>query len=410
MQLICEQKNFALPNERVSTAKKSPYNFSISRLLKPTKQHLKIRPMANRKKNTAPLLIAFIIVAIVILLLILKRCSTSTQLPGSDSSAAAASTLIPSDAIDQAAVAAANAGLTPDSDTTGQVAPSSGPTSDNHTTNDTSDKTGVKAGGAAPAIDPNKANNQQANLNGTRETLQGFMDAITQLDPVAAQQYVNENKVSYTTIAALCMVFEDGDYQLIKDRAIREMFKQQNSAGYLARLNKTSTSSKASFALNLKRTDAQADWKISEINLDSLLGHYAKEISGGDIHFSPLVKNPKGGESLAIYFTLDSDELTPRTQKQLEIVNNILKANPAKKLLISGHTDALGSDSYNFTLSEKRAEQVMNFLVAKGLDKNQVSISGFGKQRPRQPNTTADGADSPEGRRANRRAEILLNF
>lgn len=252
----------------------------------------------------------------------------------------------------------------------------------------------------APPVDPNSPSGIS----------QQFINTIIKLDPVAAKNYVAAPNVSYATLAGLCMIFEDGNYQLIEDRAIRKMFLKENTAGYLVQVQEAVALSKASFALNIKRENAQSPWLITEINLDGLLSHYSTQVSGGDIHYSPLIKNLQGGDSLAIYFELDSNTLTQRTQKQLRIVNRLLKADPSKNLVISGHTDALGSDNYNLALSETRAQQVRDFLVINGLNKSQVSITGFGKNQPIQPNTRKDGADSPEGRRANRRAEILLDF
>ena len=164
------------------------------------------------------------------------------------------------------------------------------------------------------------------------------------------------------------------------------------------------------FAINTKRKDANSPWKITEINLDKLLADYASRFSDGDIYYIPLIKNPKGGDSLAIYFDLDSEELTTRTKRQLSIVANLLKSDTAKELTISGHTDALGSENHNLKLSKQRAQQVMTYLSGQGVNADQMKVVGYGKTKPRRPNTTADGADAPDGRRANRRAEILLNF
>ena len=164
------------------------------------------------------------------------------------------------------------------------------------------------------------------------------------------------------------------------------------------------------FSITSKRSDLESPWKITEINLDNLLTDYAQSILGGDIYYSPLIKNPKGGDTLAIYFDLDAKTLTTRTERQLTIVAKLLKTSLEKKLTISGHTVSLGSDPYNLTLSRARAEQVMQFLADNGINKEQMEIVGYGKSKPRLPNTTATGDDSPAGRRANRRAEILLDF
>lgn len=241
-------------------------------------------------------------------------------------------------------------------------------------------------------------------------TVNSFMEAILKLDPVNARQFVDTDKVSYAKLAGLCIIFEEGEYKLPENRAIRKMFLKENSAGWLARIGSNRAKTNAMFAITTKRKDEQSPWMITEVNLDKLLADYASRFSDGDIHYTPLIQNPKGGDSLAIYFDLDSENLTARTQRQLSIVANLLKNDVQKKLTISGHTDALGSEEHNLKLSQKRANKVMEFLTEQGVRDTQIVVTGYGKSKPRRPNTTADGADAPDGRRANRRAEILLSF
>jgi len=265
-----------------------------------------------------------------------------------------------------------------------------------------SDKKATPDGGMDPATPDDEIKAAAA--------VQGFMDAILKLDPTAARSFVDEKEVNYAKLAGLCIIFEEGKYQLIKEKAVRKMFIRDNSAGWLARVDTASSEKMAMFAISTKRKDANSPWKITEINLDKLLADYAGRFSGGDIYYIPLIKNPKGGDSLAIYFDLDSEDLTARTKRQLNIVANLLKNDEAKKLTISGHTDALGSKEHNLKLSEQRARQVMAYLATQGVNAGQMEVTGYGKSKPRRPNTTQDGQDAPDGRRANRRAEILLNF
>lgn len=241
-------------------------------------------------------------------------------------------------------------------------------------------------------------------------TVREFMNAIMKLDPATARKHIDTSQVSYAKLAGLCIIFEEGEYRLIKDRPLRKMFLRDTTAGWLARVEAPNKGQAAMFAINTKRKDAQSPWKITEINLDKLLADYANRFSDGDIHYTPLIKNPQGGDSLVIYFDLDSETLTQRTQRQLSIVAHLLKSDKNKKLTISGHTDALGSDAYNLALSKKRARKVMEFFTQKGVPSAQMEIVGFGKAKPRVPNETDEGKDNPDGRRVNRRAEILLDF
>lgn len=235
-------------------------------------------------------------------------------------------------------------------------------------------------------------------------TVQAFLDAIVQLDPTAASAHVDASLVSYTTLAGLCILFEEGKYQLAKEKAVRNMFLGNTASGWVIRIQTPDSEKSAMFALSAKRLDQNSKWLITEVNLDKLLSDYASRLSGGDIHYVPIIKNLRGGDSLVLFFKLDSNEITRRTQRQLMVVAKLLKSASDKKLTISGHTDALGSDSYNLKLSRERAEAVKSYLISQGVQRDQIEITSHGKSQPRRPNTTDDG------RRANRRAEILLDF
>lgn len=247
-----------------------------------------------------------------------------------------------------------------------------------------------------PPVDPERAL--------ATASVQAFIDAIIALDPAKASTYVDRDQVSYASLAGLCILFEEGGYRPLQQEAIRNMFLGPTASGWIVRIQAPESEQNAMLAISLKRKTAQSPWLITEINLDKLLSDYAGRLSGGDIHYVPIIKNPQGGDSIALFFHLDSNTLTERTQRQLKIVAHLLKTSTKKKLNISGHTDALGSDPYNIKLSKQRALSVKQFLAKQGVAEQQMQITGFGKTQPRQPNTTDDG------RRANRRAEIVLDF
>ena len=69
-------------------------------------------------------------------------------------------------------------------------------------------------------------------------------------------------------------------------------------------------------------------------------------------------------------------------------------------LMVSGHTDAIGSDEYNQKLSERRANAVRRYLIEKGIASARIQVKGYGKRMPIADNKT------PEGRAMNRRAEL----
>jgi len=237
-----------------------------------------------------------------------------------------------------------------------------------------------------------------------------FLQAVLRQDFEFARDLVDPSTVSDAKIAGLCILFEEGEYKMRSSKPLRAMFQKQDTVGYLANVETKDGAQSAQFSIALRQPPAPSNWLVSEINLDQLLADYARRVAGGDLYYSPLVKNPQGGDTLALYFEFDESEINPRTRRQLEIVTLILKADPGKKLTLSGHTDALGTKEYNNDLSSKRAAVVRDFLTKAGVSAAQIVTVAKGASQPRRPNATETGEDDPEGRRANRRTEIYLDF
>lgn len=251
---------------------------------------------------------------------------------------------------------------------------------------------------------------QNARSEDALATAEAFLLAVLALEFEEARRYVDKGKISDARVAGLCILFEEGKYQLRERKPLRALIQRDDIASYLAHVVAIDGSEAGQFGLNLTRSGEPASWLISEIVLDRLLADYAQRVAGGDVYYSPLVRNPGGGDTLALYFGFDEDEISPRTRRQLEIVAAILKADPVKKLTLSGHTDSKGSDDYNRGLSARRAEVVKQFLLAAGVEAAQLVTLAKGDSEPRRPNLTESGEDNPEGRRANRRTEIYLDF
>jgi len=101
-----------------------------------------------------------------------------------------------------------------------------------------------------------------------------------------------------------------------------------------------------------------------------------------------------------VNFKTNSDELTEESLSILDGVSRTLAANPQLKILVAGHTDADGDDNYNKDLSQRRAQSVVNYLVSKKVDANNLIAKGYGEEQPIASNDTA------EGKAQNRRVEI----
>jgi outer membrane protein OmpA-like peptidoglycan-associated protein len=250
----------------------------------------------------------------------------------------------------------------------------------------------------------------QAMANDSLAVADVFLQAVLNQKFEIARLHVDPKSVSDAKIAGLCILFEEGMYQLRKSKPLRSMLQKPDLAGYLANIEAADGSQDAGVALTLQNSGSPAKWLVSEVNLDRLLADYARRVAGGDAYYSPLVKNPAGGDTLALYFGFDEDEVNPRTLRQLEIVSKILRADPSKKITLSGHTDALGTKNYNEGLSGRRAASVRDLLIESGVAAGQIITVAKGSSQPRRPNVTESGIDNPDGRKVNRRTEIYLDF
>ncbi|HTS30568.1 MAG TPA: OmpA family protein [Bryobacteraceae bacterium] len=108
-------------------------------------------------------------------------------------------------------------------------------------------------------------------------------------------------------------------------------------------------------------------------------------------------------------FDFDRATLGPDARETLSILGPMVQKAGKHPILIEGHTDAVGTESYNQDLSERRARAVRAWLLEQHyLDGASVQVQGFGKARPAEPNTKPDGSDNPEGRQKNRRVEVAI--
>jgi OmpA-OmpF porin, OOP family len=107
-------------------------------------------------------------------------------------------------------------------------------------------------------------------------------------------------------------------------------------------------------------------------------------------------------------FDYDKDNIKDEFLPQLKVLLKFMRNKPEVKIELSGHSDSRGSPVYNQTLSQRRADQVRNFLISQGIDKNRVVSKGYGSNKPIAPNQHDDGSDNPEGRFLNRRIEITV--
>jgi peptidoglycan-associated lipoprotein len=127
-----------------------------------------------------------------------------------------------------------------------------------------------------------------------------------------------------------------------------------------------------------------------------------------DIQEDYVVDRPPEGitesipELQAVYFDYDQFDLRPDALSALQENLDWLVANPDKKILIEGHCDERGSEEYNFSLGEKRAREVLGYLIRNNVAGDRVYIISYGEIRP------AALGSNEEAWSQNRRAEFKV--
>lgn len=106
--------------------------------------------------------------------------------------------------------------------------------------------------------------------------------------------------------------------------------------------------------------------------------------------------------SADVLFDFDKSELKPAAEEKLNHLLTVVNSKPGSQVSIEGHTDVRGEAAYNQSLSERRAEAVRQWLVAKGIGASRITAAGAGESRP-----VTEGT-SDEEHQKNRRVEIRI--
>lgn len=105
-----------------------------------------------------------------------------------------------------------------------------------------------------------------------------------------------------------------------------------------------------------------------------------------------------------VLFDFGEAELRPDAEPSLQGVVELVGDHPGARTEVQGHTDSIGSDAFNQSLSERRAAAVSAWLAAHGVDPATLTTAGYGSSRP-----VADN-DTEEGRQQNRRVEVIVHL
>jgi len=164
----------------------------------------------------------------------------------------------------------------------------------------------------------------------------------------------------------------------------------------------------ASYKFEIKPGDYQlfvshAGYKTDTINLSIPLYFSSNYVS---VNSSLIPDKVFSGEFLSInniLFEFDSFKLNDQAKSGLDVLKSVLIGYPELKVEVSGYTDAKGSKAYNRMLADKRAQEVINYLLASGTSSSRFVKKAYGKSDYVAVNSNRDGSDNPEGRKYNRR-------
>jgi len=124
----------------------------------------------------------------------------------------------------------------------------------------------------------------------------------------------------------------------------------------------------------------------------------AQEVTAGDMLAA---LNKQGFVALYINFDTNKATIKPESKPIVDQIVLLLKDNPNLKVSVEGHTDNTGTPARNKTLSQERAQSVVNALTTAAIDKKRLSATGWGQEKPIADNKTE------EGKAKNRRVEIV---
>lgn len=134
--------------------------------------------------------------------------------------------------------------------------------------------------------------------------------------------------------------------------------------------------------------------------MDKQAEELAADLEGADVERvgeGILINFPSG-----LLFDFDSSSLRSASRADLSDLASSFSKYEGRELMIVGHTDATGTDSYNMDLSRRRAQATADYLVSRGVPAARVRVVGRGEEEPVADNESADG------RQLNRRVEIAM--
>jgi len=209
---------------------------------------------------------------------------------------------------------------------------------------------------------------------------------------------------------------EDGDSQLTRDKAYIAMRKAQIAevqarvAANEKRLTELEQNMSEQQRAELMRLRGQTQQQQAQLAASEAARQEAErraEQAAADLARIATVKQEPRGMVItlsgSVLFASGKSELLPSAQAKLnEVARALSEQSKDSQIVVEGHTDSQGKETFNLDLSQRRAQAVRDYLVSHGVPEDRVRAQGLGFRQPVADNKTA------EGRANNRRVEIVV--
>lgn len=262
--------------------------------------------------------------------------------------------------------------------------------------------------------DPRLAGKGQLAVNDA-ETAVRAAEAATGTESAAQLGYVAERKVQIAREVALRQANED-ELKALSDERDRVQLSARTAEADRAR----SRAELAQFEANSARQQAERERQAAEqariaAEQQGLLAMQAgqdadrarREAEELRIQIQELnARETERGLVLTlgdVLFETAKWDLKPGAEANLSKLVNFLRKYPDRSVVIEGHTDSVGGDTYNLNLSQRRADAVRAYLVTQGIESSRILASGKGETAPVASNSDAGG------RQQNRRVEVIIS-
>lgn len=136
--------------------------------------------------------------------------------------------------------------------------------------------------------------------------------------------------------------------------------------------------------------------------MDKQAKEIEQEIPGAEVTRVGEGINVTFDENSGVYFETNKSDVKGESEISLLKLISIFQKYPKTNIIVEGHTDSSGSETYNMELSKKRAQSVTDYLTKNGIGNSRIETNWFGEEQPKFDNST------PEGRSKNRRVELAI--